>query len=81
LPGIGERPLRAGDKLILMGQGGRLSIGRATPEKFELLSTAKVFDPERDEVWSTPLLYGGRLYAKGYKELVCLDVSGQPEGR
>ena len=64
-----------------MGQGGRLSIGRATPEKFELLSTAKVFDPERDEVWSTPLLYGGRLYAKGYKELVCFDVSAQPAGR
>jgi hypothetical protein len=64
-----------------MGQGGRLSIGRATPEKFELLSTAKVFDPERDEVWSTPLLYGGRLYAKGYKELICFDVSAQPGAR
>ena len=46
--------VRSADKLILMGQRGRLSLGRATPERFELLSTAKVFDPERNEVWSTP---------------------------
>jgi outer membrane protein assembly factor BamB len=73
--------LRAGDKLILMGEAGRLSLARATPEKFELLSTAKVLEPERNEVWSTPLLYGGRLYVKGYKELVCFDVSAQPGAR
>jgi hypothetical protein len=26
------------------------------------LLTAKVFDPERDEVWTTPLLYGAAFH-------------------
>ena len=28
-------------------------------------------------MWSTPLIYGGRLYAKGDTEFVCFDLSGK----
>ena len=75
-PGLnkGGSLVRAGDKLILMSERGELTLARATPQKVEIVSQAKVFD-EGSENWSTPLLYGGRLYAKGEKEFACFDVS------
>jgi hypothetical protein len=73
--GPGGALVRAGDKLILMGDDGVLRLVRATPEKAELLSEVEVFAGD-SQVWSTPLVYGGRLYAKGEKAFVCFDISG-----
>ncbi len=69
---IGENGsiVRVGDKLVLMSDSGTLSLVRATPEGFRVLSTSKTLDST--EIWATPLLYGGRIYVKGTKELVCL---------
>jgi len=60
--------------MILMSERGELSLATATPEKMEVVTSAKVFDVGSD-VWTTPLIYGGRLYAKGGPEFVCFDVS------
>jgi outer membrane protein assembly factor BamB len=74
--GIGGSLVRFdGDKLLLMSDRGKLSIARATPAGITLLSQADVLDAR--EVWSTPLLYGGRLYAKGDTEIVCFDMTGK----
>jgi len=62
--------VRVGDKLLLMSDTGTLTLIRATPEGFNVLGTSQVFDSK--EIWATPLLYGGRVYIKGTKELVCL---------
>jgi len=62
------------NKMILMSERGELSLATATPEKMEVITSAKVFDVGSD-VWTTPLVYGGRLYAKGGPEFVCFDVS------
>jgi len=74
--GIGGSLVRfGGDKLLLMSDRGKLSIARATPAGIALLSQADVLDAR--EVWSTPLLYAGRLYAKGDTEFVCFDMTGK----
>lgn len=66
--------LRAGgDKLITMSERGRLSVVEATPKGYKLLAQTPLFDAT--EVWSTPLLYDGKLYCKGGGEFVCLDVA------
>ena len=73
--GAGGTMVRVGDKLITLSERGKLSLVQATPEGIKLLAQTQQFDAR--EAWSTPLLYGGRLYAKGGEELVCLDVSGR----
>ncbi len=27
-----------------------------------------------EEVWATPMIYGGRLYVRGFEQLICLDI-------
>jgi hypothetical protein len=73
--GTGGSMFRVGDRLVTMSERGKLSICRATPQGIELLAQAQVMDGR--EVWSTPLIYGGRLYAKGDTEFVCFDLSGR----
>ena len=73
--GAGGSIVRAGDKLLTMSERGKLSLAKATPAGIELLSQADLFDGS--DVWSTPLVYGGRLYAKGVSEFVCFDLSGK----
>jgi outer membrane protein assembly factor BamB len=74
--GIGGSLVRFNsDKLLLLSDRGQLSIARATPQSVQFLSQANVLDAR--EVWSTPLLYAGRLYAKGDTEFVCFDVTGK----
>jgi outer membrane protein assembly factor BamB len=72
--GIGGSMIRAGDKLLAMSERGKLILARATPAGIESLGQADG-GVEGKEVWSTPVLYGGRLYAKGAQELVCLEVT------
>jgi outer membrane protein assembly factor BamB len=76
--GFGGSFVRDGDKLYAMSQSGALSLMSATPQEFKLISQAQIFDAGYAEVWSTPLIYHGKLYAKGQNELVCLDISGKP---
>lgn len=73
--GAGGSMVRVGDKLITLSERGKLSLVRVTPEGIKLLDQAQPFDAR--EVWATPLLYGGRLYAKGGEDFACFDVSGQ----
>jgi outer membrane protein assembly factor BamB len=72
--GIGGSMIRAGDKLITMSERGKLSLVKATPQGIGLIGQAKDL-VEGKEVWSTPLLYGGRLYVKGSQEFSCFDPS------
>jgi sugar lactone lactonase YvrE len=71
--GIGGSLVRVGDKLITLSERGKLSLLRATPAGVELIGQGEAV--EGKEVWATPVLYGGRLYAKGGQELVCLEIT------
>ena len=63
----------AGDKMVTMSEKGMLSLVRVSPGGVSLVNQFEAFDGVA-QVWSTPLLYGGRLYAKGPKELVCFEL-------
>ena len=71
--GPGGSMLRVGNKLITLSEQGKLSLVHAEPQGFKLLAQTELFDGS--EIWSTPLLYDGKLYAKGQDEFVCLEVS------
>jgi outer membrane protein assembly factor BamB len=73
--GTGGSLVRVGERLVMMSERGKLSISRASPGGVELLAQAQVLDGR--EVWSSPLIYGGRLYAKGDTEFVCIDLTGK----
>jgi outer membrane protein assembly factor BamB len=78
--GFGGSILRDDDKLIALSQDGVLSLLKATPEAYEKLSQFKLFTPKGEnsastpDIWSSPILYHGKLYAKGEDTLVCLDL-------
>ena len=74
--GAGGSIVRVGDKIIAMSERGKLSLIQATPTAYKLLSQTSLFD--YSQVWSTPLVYRGKLYAKGENDLVCLDISAKP---
>lgn len=71
--GVGGSLLRVGDQLITMSERGELSLSWTTPTGLQVQTKAKLFDAS--QVWSIPLLYAGRLYAKGEAEFVCLEVA------
>lgn len=72
--GLGGSLVRAaGDRMVLLGEDGMLSLAKVTPAGAELVSQFRAVGREI-KVWSTPLLYGGRLYVKGPKELVCFEL-------
>jgi outer membrane protein assembly factor BamB len=76
-PRLGMASLMLADgKLIIQGDGGRLIVAQATPEKFTPLADAKVHE---EECWTMPVLSGGLIYCRNTGrsrpgELVCLDV-------
>lgn len=66
----------AGDKLIVIGERGKLSIVQATPEGYKEISSAQVL---KELCWSMPVLVDGRIYVRDSKKaeltnLVCVDV-------
>jgi outer membrane protein assembly factor BamB len=78
LLGMGGSILRAsGDKMILLSQSGRLTLAKATPQGFEQISSIGDF-VEGSEVWASPCIHNGKLYAKGSNELVCVDLRAKP---
>lgn len=52
-------PILAGDKLLLLGVGGKLTIAQASPDKYRELASATISD---DVTRALPALSGGHLY-------------------
>ena len=71
--GIGNGAvLAAGERLLVMGGTGELIIAKATPDKYEELSRAPLFDAGR--YWTKPILVNGIVYCRSSKgELVARD--------
>jgi outer membrane protein assembly factor BamB len=67
----GGSVLVAGAHLLLMSDSGKLTLARASPEKFEPLASAKILEPT---VRAYPALAGGKLYARNSDTLVCVDL-------
>jgi outer membrane protein assembly factor BamB len=63
------------DKIIALSERGRLFLLDVQPTGVKIAGQVNLFD--ESNVWSMPLVYHGKIYAKGKQELVCLLVSGQ----
>ncbi len=71
-PGRGSL-MAADGKLIVISDKGKLMIVKATPEKFELISSAQVLD---GRCWTMPTLANGKIYVRNADgKVVCIDVS------
>ncbi len=64
--------MAAGDKLIILGETGRLAIAKATPEAYQEIAGAKVVG---GRCWTMPILANGLIYARNSDgDLVCVDA-------
>ena len=64
--------MAAGNKLIVLGESGRLAIVEATPTAYKEISATQVAD---GRYWTMPVLSDGRIYVRNSDgHLVCLDV-------
>ncbi|MFW6146300.1 MAG: PQQ-binding-like beta-propeller repeat protein [Planctomycetota bacterium] len=75
--GLGGSLIRAGDLLITLSERGMLSLVHATPDGWSLRGQVRLF--KEKQTWSTPVVYNGRLYVKGNRELVCLDIAAKAD--
>ncbi len=65
----------ADDKLIILGEKGKLVIAEASPEGFKGISSAQILT---GKCWTVPVLANGKIYARNAAgRLVCVDVSGK----
>ena len=64
--------LYADGKIILADEDGTLALCRASPEKFEVLSSAPILE---NIAWTPPTLVGTRLYLRDRKTIQALDLS------
>jgi len=68
----------AGNRLVALSDTGELVLVEAKPTAYTEVARAKVLE---GKCWSTPILSGGRVYARSTKEGVCLDVAGRSAAR
>lgn len=62
-------------KLIVLDERGTLTMAKASPKAFEILSSFKLFDVgETGKSWTLPILVGDRLYARDNQTIVALDL-------
>jgi outer membrane protein assembly factor BamB len=69
--GAGNLILTGGDTLLALSDRGEIVLAQASPDKYKELARADVLD---GKCWSTPVLAGGRVYARSTKQAVCVDV-------
>jgi outer membrane protein assembly factor BamB len=62
----------AGNRLLALGDAGQLVLIEATPDSYRELARADILE---GKCWSTPILSGGRIYARSTLEGVCLEVA------
>lgn len=71
-PGFGAgNVIIAGDTILALSDKGELVQVEAKPNKYQELARADVLD---GKCWSTPVLTGGRIYARSTKEVVCVEA-------
>jgi outer membrane protein assembly factor BamB len=63
--------LIAGNRLIVLGEQGRLALAEATPEGYREKSAFRV---SVNKCWTVPVLAGGKLYVRDEGRLVCLSL-------
>ena len=63
----------AGDRLLILREGGEMILAAASPTAFQPISTAKVLPAT---IRSYPAIANGRIYIRNEKTLICLNLTG-----
>jgi len=66
--------IQIGDKFIVLGERGTLSLVKINPEKFEEISRTS-YKQIRYPAWTAPVLSRKRLYLRSEDTLICLDLA------
>ena len=61
----------AGDKLLIVREGGELVLAAANPSAFRKISAAKVLP---SPIRAYPAIANGRIYIRNEKTLICLNL-------
>jgi outer membrane protein assembly factor BamB len=72
--------LYADGLFFVMNDAGKLSLVEGSPSRFNLLAQATVFTAGH-ESWGPMALAGGRLLARDFTRLVCLDVAAPSQSK
>jgi outer membrane protein assembly factor BamB len=74
--GLGKGSLMLADGImIILSEKGELLTAKASPEKFEKISSSQILT---GKCWTVPVLANGRIYARNAAgQLVCVDVRKQ----
>ena len=59
------------DRLIVLGESGKLALIDASPEGYREVAAAR---PMKNRCWTMPVLADGRLYLRDQRQVMCLDV-------
>jgi outer membrane protein assembly factor BamB len=75
--GVGGTILRVGgDKMLTMSETGNMTLATVTPKGAKAVGApVEVFEGKNN--WATPLMYDGKIFAKGQDEIVAFDVRGK----
>ena len=60
---------RAGDHLLVLGDAGQLVIAAADPEGYREIARQDLLD---GKCWTTPILSGGKIFARSASEGICV---------
>jgi hypothetical protein len=63
--------LRVDDRLIVLGEDGRLALVACDPEAYREVARARPF---QGRCWTLPVLADGRLFLRDQSEVVCLEL-------
>ncbi len=73
-PGNGESSITYADGVVIFRrQSGDIDLVKATPEKFELISSFKPAYQER-ESWAYPVIANGKLYLREQDQVMCYKL-------
>ena len=68
--------LLVGDRLVVLGEAGRLALINATPKGFELITERQ---PDQSfaltpDCWAAPIMADGNLFVRGGKKVGCFEL-------
>lgn len=73
--GLGKSSLAvAGDRLVILGDLGRLIVAERTAEAYRELGSVAILDESR--AWTAPSIAGTRVFLRNQNEVACVDLGG-----
>ena len=69
--------LYADNRLYVLSEEGEMALLRPTASSFDFQGRFRLVPERRNDVWTHPVIDGGRLYLRYHETLWCFDVRGK----